>query len=813
MLNSKTRWVVSKLTDEEEKSAALIAGELSLSPLTARLLLQRGITGVEAAKRFLYGELELLHDPYKLKGLEQGVHRIRQALAGGEAIRIYGDYDADGVSSTSLMIRLLRSLGSTFDYYIPHRQLEGYGLNNAAVEAAAAAGVKLLITVDTGISAVEQIAYAGKLGIDVVVTDHHEPPAVLPEAAAIINPKQKDCPYPFKGLAGVGVAFKLATALLGRTPLEWTDLVALGTIADLMPLVDENRVLVKKGLEQLRHTAEPGFRALAEVSGIHLDNLSSEGIAFGMAPRINAAGRLAHADIAVRLLASAEPAEAELHADSLDALNRERQQIVDTMVKEAEALWSDKCRAAAGQGKPEPGVIVVAAEGWNVGVVGIVASKLIERHYRPTLVLGIDRETGKAKGSARSIDGYDLHAALTECAALLEHYGGHQAAAGMTLHRDRLDELELMLDKLAGEWLQEEDLIRKTAVDLVCGADEADLDTVRQLQLLEPFGAGNPQPKLLVTASRLKEKRAIGKEGKHLRLTAARGRGALEAVGFGLGELAKRITEEASVEMLGELSVNEWNGIEKPQLLIRDLRIPHRQFFDGRGEKDPLTVIRQLQALYASPGALQQRPTGNRQPGAEEACILILTHDPSFKEAAAGMEAVRADGWDTGGAKHSVTLHYDQLSGLEMDCTVLVLLDKPPCGESLSAFIQRSASLEAVHALYKPDRRAPRFPERSHFAEIYQAVRKLSPGELIYDRVHLALAWTGWPEAAIRMMIDVFIELGFILSEEGNLKIVTKPERRDLAESRLYKRAEQAAVYERLWLGPAAELGQWLRGL
>ncbi|CAM4367150.1 single-stranded-DNA-specific exonuclease RecJ [Paenibacillus tarimensis] len=812
MLNSKTRWVVSKLTDEEEKSAALMAGELGLSPLTARLLLQRGITGVEAAKRFLYGEIELLHDPYLLKGMEQGVHRIRQALADREAIRIYGDYDADGVSSTSLMIRLLRSLDSSFDYYIPHRQLEGYGLNKAAIEAAAAAGIKLLITVDTGISAVEQIAYASELGIDVVVTDHHEPPEVLPEAAAIINPKQKDCPYPFKGLAGVGVAFKVASALLGRTPLEWTDLVALGTIADLMPLIDENRVLVKKGLEQLRRSAEPGFRALAEVSGLSLDSLSSEGIAFGMAPRINAAGRLAHADIAVRLLASTESTEAELHADSLDALNRERQQIVDAMVKEAEALWSDKRRAAAEQGKPDPGVIVVAAEGWNVGVVGIVASKLIERHYRPTLVLGIDPETGKAKGSARSIDGFDLYAALTECADLLEHYGGHQAAAGMTLHRDRLDELELMLDNLAGEWLKEEDLIRKTDVDLVCGADEADLDTVRQLQLLEPFGAGNPQPKLLVTAGRLKEKRVIGKEGKHLRLTAARGRGALEAVGFGLGGLAGRIAEEASVEMLGELSVNEWNGIQKPQLLIRDLRIPHRQFFDGRGERDPLAVIRQLQALYPPPEN-SMRPAGNRPGGAAESCILVLTHDTSCKEAAAGAEAALVGGWDAVGPGRCVTLHYDQLSGHEMDYAVLVLLDKPPCGESLAAFIRRSARLEAVHALYKPDRRAPRFPERSHFAEIYQAVRKLSPEERVYNRIHHSLSWTGWSEAAVRMMLDVFIELGFILSEQGRLQIVAKPERRDLAESAIYQRAEQAAVYERLWLAPAAELAQWLRSL
>ncbi len=573
MIQRKTRWSVTAWSDSDERNAEQMSKELGLPLLLTRLLIQRGYTDNKLVEQFLRGGAEHLHDPYLLLGMEAAVERIRKAGINGEKLRIYGDYDADGVSSTSLLIQLFRELGFTFDYYIPHRALEGYGLNKEAILQASNDGIQLIVTVDTGISAYEEIEYAQSLGIDVVITDHHEPPERIPEAAAVINPKQKACTYPFKGLAGVGVAFKLATALLGRPPLEWADIVSLGTIADLMPLEDENRLLVRYGLERLRSEASVGFKALAEVGSIDLHSISSTNIAFGMAPRVNAAGRLDHARRAVELLTTDDYDSAILLAIGLDSLNKERQRIVESIVKEAEQQWLDRCATLKAADKEAPAVIVLAGEGWNVGVIGIVASKILERYYKPVLILGVDAETGLCKGSARSIEGYDLHAALTACDDLLLHYGGHQAAAGMTLHKDHLQQLEDRLSQLALEWLTSDEWLPKLAIDFVCKLEEASIDTISQLSLLEPFGMGNPSPRLLFQKVELAEKRAIGKESKHLKLALGKGRLLLDAIGFHMGEKAGYLHQGMAVDVVGELSVNEWNGQSKPQLQLHDLHV------------------------------------------------------------------------------------------------------------------------------------------------------------------------------------------------------------------------------------------------
>lgn len=571
MIHRKTRWALAEWKESEEGAAKLLCERLSLPPLVARLLVQRGYRDEESARAFLHADAADLHDPYLLSGMEAAVLRIREAAERGEKIRIYGDYDADGVSSTSLLVHVFRGMGLHFDYYIPHRALEGYGLNNDAIALAAGDGVKLIVTVDTGISAYEQVEYAKSLGIDIVVTDHHEPPEKLPDACAVVNPKQEHCRYPFKGLAGVGVAFKLATALLARVPLELTDIVCLGTIADLMPLTGENRILVRYGLERLRKEAGPGFRALAEAAGIELQGIVSTGVAFGMAPRINAAGRLDHAKRAVELLTTDDYDEAMLAAIHLDTLNKERQRIVDTIVKEAEEAWLSKRLAAEAAGEDPPAVIVLGGEEWNVGVIGIVASKLLERHYKPVIIFGIDKETGMCKGSARSIEGFDLHAALTECEALLDHYGGHQAAAGMSLHRGNLHLLEERMSKLALEWLKEEDWIPKTVVDIACDLEDATIETISQLALLEPFGIANPSPRLLFQNVQLADRRAIGKESKHLKLALGSGRKLLDGIGFGMGDMIAGMPQGCRIDVIGELSINEWNNQRKAQLQLHDL--------------------------------------------------------------------------------------------------------------------------------------------------------------------------------------------------------------------------------------------------
>jgi len=789
MLRSNNRWIVRRPGPEDEAAAKRIARALGLKPLAARLLVLRGIRDAEAARAFLEGGPETLRDPFRMKGMREAAERIRLALERGERIRIFGDYDADGVSATALASLLLTELGADFDHAVPHRTLEGYGLSVPAVEAAAEAGVRLILTVDNGVSASEAIARAGELGIDVVVTDHHEPPPELPRAAAIVNPKQPGCPYPFKGLAGVGVAFKLAHALLGRPPLEWAELAAIGTIADLMPLQDENRFIVRHGLGLMRRTGRPGIRALAAKCGVEPAALTAESVAFGMAPRINAAGRMKHAEPAIRLLLTGDEAEAEACAAELDALNRERQRLVDAIAAEAEAAWSDRVRAAEAAGGDRPRVIVAAGEGWNVGVAGIVASKLIERHYRPAFVFDLDPEAGLAKGSARSIPGFDLHAALTACADLLDHYGGHQAAAGMTLRAERLPELEARLNALAAEWLTEDDYIRKVEIDLVCSPDEATLEAAEQLRLLEPFGYGNPRPLILVADMPVRSARAVGRDGRHLQIASAGPPGRPDAVGFGFGDWANRLSETARVDLVGELGVNEWNGRRKSQLIVRDLRVNNVQLFDGR--------VRRAGAGAADGRLERLLRLGGQGVAAEPAAVF--TADPALREAAAAGAANLAGAW-------TVRAYDDGDDGLD-GCRSIVLIDPPPSGERLAAILAACREPAAVYALYEmPDARRP---DRSLFTAAYRRLRE-ALAEPVRTGEALALLDGLVPRDLAGLALEVFRELGFLESDGDRIRIAPNPAKRSLEESAAYRKAVRAAEAGRLWSAPAAELAAWI---
>ncbi|MEF2243311.1 single-stranded-DNA-specific exonuclease RecJ [Paenibacillus sp. IITD108] len=630
MIERRTRWSVADWSNEQEGLALTLSKQLNLSLLVTRLLVKRGYSEQESASRFLSCTVEQLHDPFLLKGMEQAVNRLKKAIENNEKIRIYGDYDADGVTSTSLLIRLFASLNCRFDYYIPHREKEGYGLNRGAIEQAVQDGIDLMVTVDTGISAADEIDYANQLSLDVIITDHHEPPAVIPAACAVVNPKQEDCPYPFKGLAGVGVAFKLACALLGTIPREWTDLVSIGTIADLMPLTDENRVMVQMGLKQINDSAAIGIQALAKVSGLDIHVLTSTNIAFGLAPRLNAAGRLEHAGQAVELLISNRMEAALELAERLDALNKERQAIVEEIVEQAEEQWQAKladCRRGSSDqlnAQQEPGVIVLAGEGWNVGVIGIVASKLLEKYYKPVIILGIDRATGMCKGSARSIEGFDLHAALTSCEEWLDHYGGHQAAAGMSMRREHVASFAEAMSVLAYERLTEEDWIPKSAIDLACTLEEASLSTIEQLAMLEPFGAGNPSPKLMFNNIVVKDRRAIGKDAKHLKLQFGAGQQVLDAIGFGVGHHAALLKAGHAVDVIGELSVNEWNGRRTPQLQISDIHMGSQALMKFPEREQFIRVYQELRVLQAIDEAGAAASLGKRCGISHEAAQLVL---------------------------------------------------------------------------------------------------------------------------------------------------------------------------------------------
>ncbi|MEK5239248.1 single-stranded-DNA-specific exonuclease RecJ [Paenibacillus sp. FSL L8-0470] len=792
MLHSKTRWhspAADPIAVEE------LARSLSISPLLSSLLVTRGLGTAADALQFMDGGAEDRHDPFLLKGMAEAVPRIKKALQEEEHILVYGDYDADGVSSTALMIYLLRYLGASFDIYIPHRSNEGYGLHNHALDWAVQQGVSLVITVDTGISAYHQIAYATELGIDVIVTDHHEPPELLPEAFALINPKLPDCPYPFKGLAGVGVAYKLAEAMLGdEVPEEWSEIAAIGTVADLMPLLGENRSLVRRGLSSMRHSPFPGIRALLDVSGVTMSTVSAINIAFGMAPRINASGRLDHAGRAVALLTTTNSGEAEQLAGELDLLNKERQLVVERIVTEATAKFEQQTAEGT-----LPDIIVLADQGWNVGVVGIVASKLLDRYYRPVIILDVHPETGMCKGSARSIPGLDIYAALSSCAGLMDHFGGHPAAAGMSLHRDKLEEFAAALNEFAASVLQPEHFMPVTAADGETAISDLTLQAALDLDRLAPFGMANPLPKFIVRGAAVKETRKMGQDGKHLKLVLQQGKHTIEAVAFGKGALAQLLPGGTMVDVLAELSVNEWNGSRKPQLMLQDLAVPNAQLLDLRGTADAVKQAATLKEL------LLQFSSGTSFSAAAVFHNSRMTPLNQLK----GMSLWVYD--ENAGIS---VLNQGQAETGEGKVSLLCLLDMPDTPEQLDAVLTAFPQAENIALLHsiRDGRDRLQIPTRDHFKSLYKLLASIAAAATPEHEVLLRLSRQS--SLSVRMlgkMLEVFEELDFIKRSNGTITFVTQPAAKSLTASRHFVRLGETAEMEQYFMeGSLSELQEWM---
>lgn len=550
--------------DIDTKTVAAIESAAAVSPLLARLLAVRGVSPEDAAA-YLAPGLSSLYDPFAMQDMGSAVDRIQNAIKNRERITVYGDYDVDGICAVTVLLSYLKSEGAVCGFYIPDREREGYGVNADAIRKIAADGTKLIITVDTGITAVQEVITAREYGMDMIITDHHSIGDVLPKAAAVVNPKRTDCAYPFKALCGAGVAFKLVCALSGDTKrmvTEYCDIVALATVADVVSLCGENRALTALGLRKMRKMPSVGLSALFEVAGITSGGLSSYQISFGAAPRLNAAGRMGSCMPAVRLLLTDSPEEAAELAASLDGQNVSRKSA-------GEDIYSDALLKIKEGNYENDKVLVLACDGWHHGIIGIIASKLTEQFYKPTVLISTHDGTGK--GSGRSIPGLNLYEALRHAEPLLDRYGGHALAAGLTIPAENIDALRASLNAYADTVLSEEDMMPVIDIDAPLDISLPLLSVAKQLDLLEPFGAGNAKPVFLmenVTVSAVR----TSKDKKHLFLRLFKNGAAVDAVAFGKGDLYEDLSRGDALDVVGELHINTYGGVETPQIIMLDLR-------------------------------------------------------------------------------------------------------------------------------------------------------------------------------------------------------------------------------------------------
>jgi single-stranded-DNA-specific exonuclease len=547
-----------------------LASALGLSETTASVLVRRGYSDPDHARAFLEAD-NPEHDPFLLGDMEAACAAIRAAIADGKPICVHGDYDVDGICATALAVTLLRELGAEVSWHLPSRFEEGYGLSGETLTRLAEEETGLVLTVDCGITAVEEVAHAKELGLDVVVTDHHRPGKTLPDCPVVAT---RPSDYPFPELCGTGVVYKLAQALGAADLDRRLDLVALATVADVVPLLDENRGLVAAGLKRLAVTSNPGLRALMKAARVDPATVEAGAIGFRLAPRINAAGRLGHPGTALELLLTDDPKKADRLAGELETLNRDRQAVEDRILREAVAQvaeWPEAKQRRRGY--------VLAGEDWHRGVIGIVASRLVERFHRPVvLIAGGDEEW---TGSGRSIPAFDLHGALGACAGLLGRWGGHRAAAGLSISPENLEAFAEAFAARAGEELSDDDLAPMVRVDAVVRGTELTLDLCRELERLAPFGLGNPGVTLLAVGCEISELGAVG-EGKHLKLAVTADGARSGAIAFGQGSQLDRYRRPVRYDVAFKLAANQWNGAVSPQLVVKRIFDTPERFEDLR---------------------------------------------------------------------------------------------------------------------------------------------------------------------------------------------------------------------------------------
>lgn len=763
MKSSKYQW---QMPESAEPSSAFLSwlDSRGYSPLLGDVLWRRGIQSETALERFFSEDISGLYDPFLMHDMEKAVARIQQAVIEGEGILVYGDYDADGITSTTLLKETLDLLGADVQYFLPNRFEQGYGPNLEKYKEIVEAGIRLIITVDNGVAGHDAIDYAQSHGVDVIVTDHHELPQVLPEAYAVVHPRHPAGNYPFGELAGVGVAFKMATALLEEPPYEFLDLAAIGTIADLVSLTDENRLLVKLGLKAISRTERIGLIKLFEKSGADITKVTETNIGFGIAPRLNAIGRLGDPNPAVELMSTFDDEEAEKLAEFLNKKNEERKQIVEDITGEALTMTDSRNQ-----------IHVLARAGWHEGVLGIVAGNIVKETGKPAILLTI-KEDGTAKGSGRSVDALNLFKCLDTMRDLFLHFGGHHAAVGLTMEAVNADTLQQRLNEYTTA--EQIDLASGSLlfIDGVIDPAKISVPLIENLNQLAPFGTDNPLPTFIVKDIQPSNVKVLGANHQHLKFSFSREE-ELEVIAFSFGSQAEEFHD--IVDIAGQLTINEWNGMRKPQIQLADYRVKGFQFFDWRGKKNWHS------ALDA------------------EKTLLLAFHSDSCKILEPAMQN-----------RVVVFESLDQLGTLiaEKHFSQLAILDMPKNLEEMRAVLKSAPFSRLYFYGYSKDEAYLNgMGSREQYGRLFKLIQQQSRLDVRY-KLNQVADFLKIPKSLLVFMIKVFSELKFVKIDDGILYIAEVEQKHPLTESSVYqKRLQQIKNEEFLLLSDSTAIKDWLQ--
>ncbi|HDM8846371.1 single-stranded-DNA-specific exonuclease RecJ [Staphylococcus aureus] len=753
MIKPKYKW---KLTKPAEYISDELTSKLKLTPIVKKILESKSIIDEQAIESII-SDTDINHDALQLSDMTKTIERIKRAIANGEKILVYGDYDADGVTSTTILVTTLQLLGAQVGWHIPNRFTEGYGPNELAFRNAHDEGITLIITVDNGIQGHNEIKMVQDLGVDVIVTDHHEIGSTLPEAYAIVHPMHPSFNYPFQQLCGAGVAYKLAQALIENVPDYFKALVAIGTIADLVSLTDENRSLVKQGLKVLNDQCPTSVKALLKEAGYN-DNIDEETIGFIIGPRLNAVGRLDDASLACELLMTDDEEEAAFLAEQVEHFNRERKDIVETITEEAMAMAEMKV-------KNGDLFLLLAKENWHEGVLGIVASKIVETFALPTLILNIDREQNHAKGSARSIDQVSMFEILSAHQELIAKFGGHHMAAGMTMDIENIESLAEGLNKWMKELSETTSLDPVKPVDVLLTENDITIKNIRDMNRLRPFGTDFSRPIFEMDDLSVSSVKAIGQQKNHLKLTL--GESNIAALFWQNGHLEPELQDEQPINILGSVQINEWNGNQSPQLIIQDIAMNEQQILDYRSKRKSLPFTE------------------------NDENIVVLIHPKSDK--------VNANEYYYG-------------EEIKQQTDKVVLRDLPTSMEDLSnslqqlQFSQLYIVLQHNHSIYFDG-----IPNMDVFKKCYKALITKQETNIQKEGMLLCQHLSVKPDT-LKFMLKVFLDLNFVTQEDGLIRINQQPDKRSIDSSKVYQlRQQRMDVEKQLLYQDFSEIKNWIK--